>query len=53
MNDTLGCVSPVQVEILDSYYQPLHRLHGEQVRAVAPGGVAKIKELALRMVYGI
>lgn len=37
MNDALGCISPMQVEILDSYYQPLHRLHGEQVRAVAPG----------------
>lgn len=35
--NTLGCISRVQVEILNSYYQPLHRLHGEQVRAVAPG----------------
>lgn len=41
MNDALGCISPMQVEILDSYYQPLHRLHGEQVRAVAPRGWPK------------
>lgn len=31
----LVCPS-MQVEILDSYYQPLHRLHGEQVGAVTP-----------------
>lgn len=36
----------MQVEILDSYYQPLHHLHGEQVGAVThPMGVAKVREL--------
>lgn len=38
---TRSCALSAQVEILSSYHQTLHRLHGEQVGVGSPWGVAK------------
>lgn len=35
---TRSCAFSVQVEILNSYHQTLHKLHGEQVEARPSGG---------------